>query len=196
MSEKLITTGYSLLDVEVGNFIHPNLILVTHGNKKEFLTDITTFVSVSEKIPTAIFSLEFQKEDVIQNLLSCATKISIKKEDIANFDSKEWHNLSKAMGSLTAAPIVISDDAFFIEDIENLIKKFCNEYNNSKMLIIIDNLQLLETKEPSVHEEKLKNIIERLTLLANETKTTIILLTNHSYKDTLFLSEIATLVCL
>ena len=69
IKDTFVTTGYAALDRLVDDFITPKLILVTHNNKKEFLSDITTFVSVSAKIPTAIFSLELKKEDVIHNLI-------------------------------------------------------------------------------------------------------------------------------
>lgn len=196
IKDTFVTTGYAALDRLVDEFNIPKLILVTHNNKKEFLSDITTFVSISAKIPTAIFSLEKKKEDVIHNLIYSSANISNEKEIARNFDTKEWHKLSNAMGVFADAPIVISDDTSSLNLIENLIEQFRNEYNNDKALIIIDNLQLVKIFEDWDHKGKLESIISRLSGLSKSTKSTILLMTNHSHKDSRFLSEISDWVCL
>lgn len=196
IKDTFVTTGYAALDRLVDDFITPKLILVTHNNKKEFLSDITTFVSVSAKIPTAIFSLELKKEDVIHNLIYSSAHISNEKETANNFDTKEWHNISNAMGVFTEAPIVISDNTNNLSSIEDLAEKFRKEYNDDDALIIIDNLQLIDIHEDWDHKGKLESIVARLEGLSKSTKSTILLLTNHSHKDSRFLDEISDWVCL
>lgn len=196
IKDTFVTTGYAALDRLVDDFIKPKLILVTHNNKKEFLSDITTFVSVVAKIPTAIFSLELKKEDVIHNLIYSSAHISNEKEIAKNFDTKEWHNISSAMGTFTDAPIVISDNTNHLAGIEDLAEEFRKEFNNNKALVIIDNLQLIDIHEDWDHKGKLESIIGRLEGLSKSTKSTILLLTNHSHKDSRFLDEISTWVSL
>ena len=196
VEDKFVTTGYAALDRLVDEFNAPKLILVTHNNKKEFLSDITTFVSVSGKIPMAIFSLELKIEDAIHNLIYSSAHINTDRDDSKNFDTKEWHNISNAMGLFTEAPIVISDNTTFLSDIEDLTNKFRKEYTDTRAMVVIDNLQLIDIAEDWDHKGKLESIICRLEGLSRSTNSIILLLTNHAHKDSRFLDRISTWVCL
>lgn len=196
LKDKFVTTGYAALDRLIDEFKVPKLILVTHNNKKEFLSDITTFVPVSGKIPMAIFSLELKTEDAIHNLIYSSAHINTDKNSYQSFDTKEWHNISNAMGLFTEAPIVISDNTTSLSDIEDLINKFRNEYTDTRAMVVIDNLQLIDIAEDLEHKGKLECIIYRLEELSKTTNSTILLLTNHAHKDSRFLDKISTWVCL
>lgn len=196
LENKLITTGYSALDKSIDNFSKSNLVLITTKNKNEFLFNISKFISASAKIPTMVFSLEFKKEDIIHDLLHFYAHIDNKKEIARNFDKKEWHNISNAIEIFKDISMVISDNANNIDDIENLAKKFHDEHNNKKKLIIIDNLQLVEIDENLNSKNKIESIIARINALAENIDSTILLLTNHSHNDDDFISKNATWVCL
>ena len=196
LQDKIITTGYSAIDRLIDNFSKPNLVLITTKNKSEFLFNISKFISVSAKIPTMVFSLEFKKEDIIHDLLYSCAHINSEKEIARNFDKKEWHNISNAIEIFKDISMVISDNTKNIDDIENLAKKFHNEHNSKKKLIVIDNLQLIEINENLNSKSKIESIIARINALAENIDSTILLLTNHSHNDDDFISKNATWVCL
>lgn len=196
MKNELITTGYNVLDEALNNFAKPNLVLVTVANKDEFLFNILKFVSILTKIPLAIFSLHLKKEDIIRNLLYFSANIGNKEENTKSFDKKEWYNISNAMKTFIDTSIVISDNANRINDVENLSIRFCNENNDAKSLIIIDNLQLIDIDENGDIKSKSRNIIAKLNNLSKTINSNILLLTNHSHNDNKFINENATWVCL
>ena len=96
----------------------------------------------SNPVPTAIFSLEMSKEQLVQRMLCSEAMIDSSKLRGGFLAESDWHNLTSAAGNLSEAPIFI-DDTPGIGIMEMRAKARRLKADKGLELIIIDYLQLM-----------------------------------------------------
>ncbi|MFA5350508.1 MAG: replicative DNA helicase, partial [Candidatus Omnitrophota bacterium] len=107
-----IPTGYIDFDIKTAGLQPSDLIIVAGRpsmGKSAFALGIAEYAGVIEKVPTAIFSLEMSKEQLVQRMLCSHARVDAHKVRTGYLAISDWPRLTAAAGKLSEAPIFIDD---------------------------------------------------------------------------------------
>jgi replicative DNA helicase len=172
-----VSCGFYDLDAMSRGFQRSDLIIVAARpsiGKTAFALNIANFVSAA-KLPTAIFSLEMSKEQLVQRLLASETGIESGLLSTGRISNTQWESLSRAIALLSESPIYIDDTALITL---NHVRSECRKLQKIKGelgLVVIDYLQLMSgSGDDDVRE--LSRITRGLKQLARELNVPVIAL--------------------
>ena len=112
--------------------------------KSSFALSIVRHAALAQKIPTAFFSIEMGKEELVQKLLCSQARVDIHKVRTGFLSVSDWPQLTLAAGELINMPILINDKPEpLIGELRSEICRYQRE--NGIKLVIIDSLQLVQT---------------------------------------------------
>ena len=140
-----VPTGYTEFDTKTAG-LQPSDLIVVAGRpsmgKSAFAINIVEYASIVEKVPTAFFSLEMSKEQLVQRLLCSHARVDAHKVRTGYLSAQDWPSLTTAAGKLSEAPIFI-DDTPGISVLELRAKARRLKSHHDVKLIVIDYLQLM-----------------------------------------------------
>jgi replicative DNA helicase len=172
-----IPCGFYDLDAMTTGFHRSDLIIIAARpsiGKTAFALNIANYVSAA-KLPTAIFSLEMSKEQLVQRLLSSETGIESGALRTGRISNTQWDALGRAIGVLSETPIYIDDTATITV---NHVRSECRKLQKKQGdlgLVVIDYLQLMSgSGDDDVRE--LSRITRALKQLARELSVPVIAL--------------------
>lgn len=179
-----IPTGFPDLDALTSGFQPADLIILAARpamGKTTLALNFASFISVTKKIPVAVFSLEMPKEQLAMRLLCSEAKIDSKRLRTANLHSHEYDDLDQAFGRLGDAPIYI-DDSAAISPMELRSKCRRLQMESDIKLIIIDYLQLMRSARSRIENrfQEMSEIVRELKAFAKESHLPIIALSQLS----------------
>lgn len=145
---------FVISDLEKGKTYH-----FTADNLDKRLSLVSNLVSRATTqfhMPTAIFSMEVSREDMINHFLITEACIDANRMRQGNMNPDEWDRLVKYMGILSEAPIYIDDNDNSFRDI---LSK-CENLKEGKGLglVIVDNYHSLE----GLTMDNMKNVAQKL----------------------------------
>ncbi len=169
-----VATGFHDLDMKLAGMQDANLLILAARpgtGKTAMILNIAQYVSVHEKVPVGIFSLEMSKEELVDRLLVSQADIDAWKLKTGKLSDDDFTRLSDAMGQLAEAPLYI-DDTPGINILEMRTKARRLQMEYGVKLIIIDYLQLADpgrrldsrVQEVSVISQNFKNLARELNL--------------------------------
>lgn len=169
-----VPTGFSELDFKLAGMQESNLLILAARpgtGKTAMILNIAQHVSVHDKIPVGIFSLEMSKEELVDRLLVSQADIDAWRLKTGKLSDDDFRNLSDAMGELAEAPIFI-DDTPGLSIIEMRTKARRLQVEHDIKLIIIDYLQLADpgrhfdsrVQEVSMISQSMKNLARELKI--------------------------------
>jgi replicative DNA helicase len=167
-----VPTGFTDLDTKLAGMQDANLIILAARpgtGKTAMILNIAQHVSVREKIPVGIFSLEMSKEELVDRLLVSQADIDAWRLKTGKLTDDDFTKLSDAMGELAEAPLYI-DDTPGMNIIEMRTKARRLQVEHDVKLIIVDYLQLADSgrkfdnrvQEVSVISQSMKNLAREL----------------------------------
>lgn len=167
-----VPTGFPELDTKLAGMQDANLLILAARpgtGKTAMILNIAQHVTVKEKIPTGIFSLEMSKEELVDRLLVSQADIDAWRLKTGKLTDDDFTKLSDAMGELAEAPLFI-DDTPGLNIIEMRTKARRLQVEHGVKLIIVDYLQLADSgrkfdnrvQEVSVISQSLKNLAREL----------------------------------
>jgi len=175
------STGFVDLDGLIGGLKPGELIVIASQpsmGKSALALNIAKYLSVkrSQKVTTAIFSLEIPKEQLVMRLLSATASISHGRMTTGALNDSDLLKLNGAKELLRLSEIYIDNTSGI--DINELITKVRRlKTNHNVGLIIIDYLQLMRDESKSAISQVEISIVSRsLKTLARELNITIIVL--------------------
>ena len=183
--EKLsgISSGFYKLDDMTSGLNNSELLIVAARpamGKSAFVLNIASYVAMHEKVPVLIFNLEMSKEQLVKRILSSESEIDAKKLNNGELESEDWLKLGDASGRLSDVPIYI-DDTPGLSSAELRAKSRKAKLEKKIGLIIIDYMQLMESKTPSAsRQQEVSEISRSLKLLAKELNVPVIALSQLS----------------
>ena len=183
--EKLsgISSGFYKLDDMTSGLNNSELLIVAARpamGKSAFVLNIASYVAMHEKVPVLIFNLEMSKEQLVKRILSSESEIDSKKLNNGELESEDWLKLGDASGRLSDVPIYI-DDTPGLSSAELRAKSRKAKLEKKIGLIIIDYMQLMESKTPSAsRQQEVSEISRSLKLLAKELNVPVIALSQLS----------------
>ena len=167
-----IPSGFYDLDNKLAGMQESNLLILAArpGQGKTALAlNIAQYLTVHEKIPVGIFSLEMSKEELVDRLLVSQADVDAWRLKTGRLSDEDFTRLSEAMGELAEAPLYI-DDTPGINIFEIRTKARRLQITHGVKLIILDYLQLIDpgrrfdsrVQEVSIISQSLKNLAREL----------------------------------
>ncbi len=186
--ERMVTgveTGYYKLDELTSGFQRGDFIVVAGRpsmGKTAFVLNIALHASIQNSVPVGIFSLEMSGEALVQRLLCCEAKVSLRNLRRGRLTNEDWVNLATAAGNLDKAPIYIDDSAQL--NIYELKAKARRLKADAKIqLLMIDYLQLLDgqpnMRVPS-RQQEISDISRGIKALAKELNCPVVVVSQLS----------------
>jgi replicative DNA helicase len=167
-----VPTGFTDLDMKLAGLQESNLIILAARpgtGKTAMILNIAQHISVKEKIPVGIFSLEMSKEELVDRLLVSQADIDAWRLKTGKLSDDDFTKLSEAMGELAEAPLYIDDTpGITLMEMRTKARRLQMEYGVK--LIIIDYLQLADpgrrydnrVQEVSIISQGFKNLAREL----------------------------------
>lgn len=179
-----VPTGYRNLDNFTNGWQKSDLIIIAGRPAMGKSVCALAFVlnpAVRDNIPTAIFSLEMSKEQVVgraQSTLSGINSSSIIKKQLT---LEEIANIERDCEELNTAPIYIDDTpALSVLELKNKARKLVRD--KGVRLIVVDYLQLMvaDVGKNGNREQEISKISQGLKALAKELDVPVIALSQLS----------------
>lgn len=178
-------SGFIDLDLKTSGLNNSELIIMAARpamGKSAFVINIAHYVAMHQKMPVMIFSLEMSKEQLVNRILCSEAEVDSMKVRTGKLDSNDWVKLGKASGNLAEVPIYI-DDTPGLSSAELRAKCRKAKLEKDIGLIIIDYLQLMESKSSSNNgsrQQEISEISRSLKILAKELNVPVIALSQLS----------------
>lgn len=178
-----IATGFLDFDAKTAGLQKSDLILLAARpsmGKTAFALNIVQNVAIRENIPTAVFSLEMSKEQLVNRMLCSEAMLDAQKLRTGEMEEKDWTVLIEAMGPVSQAPIYI-DDTSGISPMD--VRSKCRRLKLEKGLglIVIDYLQLMSgNSRNDSRQQEISEISRSLKAIAREMDVPVIALSQLS----------------
>ncbi len=178
-----IATGFYDLDYKTAGLQPSDLILIAARpsmGKTAFVLNVAEYVAVRNKIPTAIFSLEMSKNQLVNRILSMNSKVDAQVIRTGGLNDTDWANLMESARVIGESGLIIDDTpGISIMELRSKCRKFKLEHNLG--LVIIDYLQLMTGSGKSEsRQQEVSEISRSLKALAREINCPIIALSQLS----------------
>jgi replicative DNA helicase len=178
-----ISSGFTDLDNMTAGFQPSDLIILAARpsmGKTSFALDIARYVSLHEKIPTAMFSLEMSKQQLGVRLLCSQARVDSSKVRTGYLAKSDWPKVHEAGSRLSEAKMFIDDSAALsVLDVRARARRLAAEQPLG--LIIIDYLQLMHGRGGTESRQlEVSDISRGLKALAKEINVPIIALSQLS----------------
>jgi len=179
-----IPTGYVDFDIKTAGLQPSDLIIIAGRpsmGKSAFAIGIAEYAGVIEKVPTAIFSLEMSKEQLVQRMLCSHARVDAHKVRTGYLAVSDWPRLTAAAGKLSEAPIFI-DDTPAISVMELRAKARRLKSHHGIKLIILDYMQLMRGTASNMEsrQQEISEISRSLKALARELNVPVIAISQLS----------------
>ena len=178
-----VSTGYADFDSKTAGLQKSDLVIIAGRpsmGKSAFALGIADHAGVVGKIPTAIFSLEMSKEQLVQRMLCAHAKVDAQKVRTGYLAASDWPRLTAAAGKLSEAPIFI-DDTPGISVMELRAKARRLKAQQNIQLIILDYLQLMRgSSNIESRQQEISEISRSLKSLARELNVPLIAISQLS----------------
>jgi replicative DNA helicase len=166
-----IATGFHEFDTQTAGLQPSDLIIVAARpsmGKSALVSCIAEHAGMVLKTPTAIFSLEMSKEQLIQRMLCSVARVNAHKVRTGFLAQSDWPNLTKAAARLSEAPIYIDDTAgISVLELKAKARRLKSQYGIK--LLVLDYLQLMQgTGSSENRQQEISEISRSLKELARE----------------------------
>src|SRR5688572_1537474 len=142
-----VPTGFYDLDEMTGGFQKGDLVIIAARpsmGKTSLVTGIALHASISHQVPTAVFSLEMSKEQLVQRMLCSEALVDLGRLLRGRLTDDDYVRLAQAAGHLNTAPIWI-DDSGSLSVLEMRAKARRLKAEQPELgLIIVDYIQLMQ----------------------------------------------------
>ena len=169
-----VRTGFIDLDNMLAGMQRSNLLILAARpgqGKTALVLNIAQFISVQQKMPVGIFSLEMSKEELVDRLLISQSDVDAWRLKTGRLSEEDFTKLSHAMGELAEAPLFIDDTpGLSIVEMRSKARRLQMEANLG--LVVVDYLQLVDpgrrydnrVQEVSMVSQALKNLARELNV--------------------------------
>lgn len=136
--------------------------------------DFVRSAAIQSNLPSAIFSLEMSKVEIIMRLLSAEARIPLNVLRSGQLSDDDWTKLARRMGEISDAPIFV-DDTPSMTLMEIRAKARRLKQRHDLKLIVVDYLQLMTSpKRTESRQQEVADLSRGLKLLAKEVECPVI----------------------
>lgn len=175
-----IPSGFHEIDEITAGWQRTDLIIIAARpamGKTAFVLSMAKNMAVDMKIPSAVFSLEMSKIQLVNRLIVNVCEIEGQKIKTGKLERYEWEQLNERISYLYGAPLYIDDTAgLSIFEFQTKARRLVRDKN--VQIIIIDYLQLMNANGARFgsREQEVSTISRALKGLAKELNIPIIAL--------------------
>jgi replicative DNA helicase len=174
-----IPTGFHDLD-EITNGLHPGQMITVAGRpgtgKSTIALDFARSAAVKNGKPTAIFSLEMGKLEIMMRLFSAEAGVPLHNMRSGHMSDTDWRRLALRSSELADAPLFI-DDSPNLTMMEIRAKARRLRQRHELALVIIDYLQLMTSaKRVESRQQEVSEFSRSMKLLAKELDVPVVAL--------------------
>ena len=182
-----LSTGFNGLDNILAGLQKSDLVILAARpsfGKSSLAFDIARHVATNEKLPVGIFSLEMSKDQIADRLIASYANIDLWKLRTGRLsgegEGNDFIRINQAIGVLSDAPIFIDDSATAnILQMRAMARRL--QASNGLGLIIVDYLQLMESRSPHLSTvQQMTEISRSLKGLARELNIPVLALSQLS----------------
>jgi replicative DNA helicase len=165
-----IPTGFTELDNLLGGLQKSDLVILAARpsvGKTSLAMDIARQSAVKYKVPVGIFSLEMSKEQLVDRMICAEAGVDLWKMRTGKLNdngdqSSDFARIGHALGNLSEAPIYIDDTASLtITEIRTKARRL--QMDRGLGLIVIDYLQLMESRSGNKNSDNRVNEVSEIT---------------------------------
>ena len=171
-------------DSKTAGFQPADLIIIAARpsmGKSAFALCIANHLGVEEKIPTALFSLEMSREQLVQRLLCLHARVDAHSVRTGFLSTSDWPKITAAAGKLSESAIFIDDTpALSVLELRAKARRLKAQHNIQ--LFIVDYLQLMRGggKNQDSRQQEISEISRSLKALARELNVAVIAISQLS----------------
>lgn len=174
-----VPTGFKDLD-RLTTGLQPSDLVIIAGRpssgKTAFALGLVEYAACEAKVPSAVFSLEMSKEQLVQRLLCSRAEVDAYKLRGGFLSESDWPKLTRGAGVLSEAPIFI-DDSPVLTVLEMRAKARRLKKEKNLGLIVVDYLQLVRPgHRTESREREISEISRGLKALAKEIHVPVVAL--------------------
>lgn len=140
-----IPTGLNGLDQLMAGLQNTDLIILAARpamGKTAFALNLAQNAAIRSRVPTAVFSLEMSKEQLVMRMLTSEAKVDASKIKTGQLTEDDWQLLIKTAEHMYDAPIYIDDTpGLNIHELRSKVRRLKQEKGLG--LLIVDYLQLM-----------------------------------------------------
>ena len=179
-----LATGFYDLDYKTSGLQPSDLILIAARpsmGKTAFVLNLAQYMCVKNHVPTAIFSLEMSKDQLVNRMLSMESRVDSQSMRTGNLQTVDWEKLIESAGVISTAPLIIDDTpGISITELRSKCRKY--KLENDLGLVIIDYLQLMTggSRKQESRQQEISEISRSLKALAREINAPVIALSQLS----------------
>ena len=182
-----LPTGFTALDNILAGLQKSDLIILASRpslGKSAMAVNFAANIAINKKIPVGIFSLEMSKDQIIDRLIATLANVDLWRLRTGRLSSEGENNdfsrIQHAMSILREAPIYI-DDASSSNVLQMRAMARRLQASHGLGLIVIDYLQLMESRNPTVNiVQQISEISRALKGLARELNVPVLALSQLS----------------
>ncbi len=172
-----LATGIKEFDTRTAGLQPSDLIIVAGRpsmGKSAFVSSICENITVELKKPTAFFSLEMSKEQLVQRMLCSHARVDAQKVRTGYLSQQDWPKLTAAAGKLSEAPMFIDDTPSLTAlELRAKARRLKSQYNIE--LVVVDYLQLMQgVARTENRQQEISEISRSLKALARELRIPVI----------------------
>ena len=178
-----VPTGFVDFDQKTAGLQKSDLILLAARpsmGKTAFALNIIQNAAIRSNVPTAVFSLEMSREQLVNRMLCSEAMLDAQRLRTGELTDSDWADLIQAMGPLSQAPIYI-DDTPGVTPME--VRSKCRRLKVEKGLglIVIDYLQLMSgNSRNDSRQQEISESSRALKAIAREMEAPVIALSQLS----------------
>lgn len=182
-----LPTGFTALDNILAGLQKSDLIILASRpslGKSAMAVNFAANIAINKKIPVGIFSLEMSKDQIIDRLIATLANVDLWRLRTGRLSSEgednDFSRIRDAMATLSDAPIYI-DDASSSNVLQMRAMARRLQASHGLGLIIIDYLQLMESRNPTANiVQQISEISKALKGLARELDVPVLALSQLS----------------
>ena len=179
-----VMTGFARLDQFTTGFQRGHLVLIAGRpsmGKTSIAMNIVHVKSVRERIPTAVFSLEQSREELVTRMICGEASVDSQRLRRGRLRKGDLESLEIAMNEIKGAPLYI-DDTGGISIKELRAKARMMRARHGVEMIVVDYLQLMTTgfRKGQNREQEVAQISGALKALAKELEIPVVALSQLS----------------
>ena len=146
--------------------------------KTSLAMNIAEHVSIDEKLPVGVFSLEMTAESLVLRMLCSRSRVNLRSVREGFLVERDFPKLTSSAGKLSNAPLFIDDTASLsILQLRAKARRMWQQYGIK--LFVIDYLQLLHStarRADQNRQQEIADISSGIKALAKELKVPVIVL--------------------
>jgi len=175
-----IPTGFRDLDL-LTNGLQPGQMIVIAARpglgKSTLALDFARAASIKNAKTAAFFSLEMNRVEILQRLLSAESQVFLEKMRNGNLQQVDWDHITSVEGRIKDAPLYI-DDSPNLTMMEIRAKARRIKQQHGLDMVIIDYLQLMTSGKSRIEsrQQEVSEFSRALKLLAKELDIPVIAL--------------------